>query len=106
MQKIEKDPDNVDLQFSRAILYGVVLNYTSAITEYDQIIANDKKGQLGLFPYFNRAYIRYKMVEMMQTFNEEELPDNLASKPLSASVKNEPKKDDGVIVANAGLPYD
>lgn len=95
--QLEKSPDNFDLRFTRAILYGVVLNYTSAITEYDYIIENDKEGKLGLFAYFNRAYMRYKMVEMMQTFNEEELPVNLISKPLSTFKKDEGVKNDGII---------
>ncbi|GAF04276.1 tetratricopeptide repeat protein [Saccharicrinis fermentans] len=90
--ELQKTPDNNDLRFTRAILYGVVLNYTSAIGEYDYIIENSKDENFNLFPYFNRAYIRYKMVEMMQQFNEEELPVNLLSQNTSAGLK----KDDGV----------
>ncbi|WP_066631907.1 tetratricopeptide repeat protein [Labilibacter marinus] len=98
-EDLKQEPTSVDLRYTRAILYGVVLNYSSAINEYDDLIKSNPKGNVGLFSYFNRAYIRYKMVEMMQTFTEEELPANLLAKPLSSSTttKKDTKKGDGVI---------
>lgn len=96
--ELEKDPNQNDLRFIRAILYGVVLNYTSAIADYDQIIENGNHSSLGHFPYFNRAYIRYKMVEMMQSFDEQELPMNLSSKGLMQnSVSSKSQKESNVI---------
>ncbi|MGQ1786652.1 MULTISPECIES: tetratricopeptide repeat protein [unclassified Saccharicrinis] len=96
--ELEKTPENNDLRFIRGILYGVVLNYTSAIAEYDYIIENTGGNNLNLLPYFNRAYIRYKMVEMMKTFKEEELPVNLLSKNTAAGFKKDDVvKDDGVV---------
>ncbi len=94
-EKLENNPNDTDLRFIRAILYGVVLNYTSAIAEYDQIIEDKGYERLGLFPYFNRAYIRYKMVEMMQSFSEEELPENLLS---GSSFKTENKDKEGEVI--------
>ena len=85
--ELEKDPNQNDLRFIKAILYGVVLNYTNAIMEYDHIIETAQtESSTKHFAYFNRAYIRYKMVEMMQSFEEqEELPKSLSSQTLMKS---------------------
>ncbi|WP_185957437.1 tetratricopeptide repeat protein [Saccharicrinis carchari] len=96
--ELQQTPDDNELRFIRAILYGVVLNYTSAINEYDFIVENTRDNGLALFAYFNRAYVRYKMVEMMQTFDEEELPSSLISKPLTSSLnKDQKNKEDEII---------
>lgn len=96
--QLEQTPNDYEQRFIRAILYGVVLNYTSAIAEYDFIIENTEDKKIHLFAYFNRAYIRYKMLEMMQTFDDEELPSNLLSKPLtSAVIKGKTPSGDEVI---------
>ncbi|TLX76622.1 tetratricopeptide repeat protein [Labilibacter sediminis] len=85
--ELEKNPNQNDLRFIKAILYGVVLNYTNAIMEYDHIIKTaNKESSTKHFAYFNRAYIRYKMLEMMQSFEEEEeLPMNLSTQTLMQS---------------------
>ncbi len=103
--QIEQTPSDYELRFIRAILYGVVLNYTSAITEYDFIIENTEDKKLNLFAYFNRAYIRYKMVEMMQTFDDVELPSSLISKPLTSVVNKDKVAKEDVIIKQS-LDYE
>jgi len=88
--EIKTNNDPYSLKFIRGILYGVVLNYSSALADYNNIIKNN--AEVGHFPYFNRAYTRFKMVEVMQSFNEDDMPDNLLGNSLSKpGVSNTPQ---------------
>ncbi len=96
---LDSNPDQHDVRFIRAILYSVVLNYNSSLSDYDYIIEHLNKDDEYLhFSYLNRAYIRYKMVELMQSFEEENLPINLSSQPLpSIDKKNESEKEATIV---------
>ncbi len=99
------NPNHADLRFIRAILYGVVLNYSSAIADYDYIIDNNLGEKTERFFYYlNRASVRFKMVQIMQSFDEEELPIKLTTKSVvSAQQQNTEKKDN---VVKRMLDYD
>ncbi len=85
--KLNNNPGNIDLRFVRAILYGVVMNYNGALNDYNYLIEHSPKNNPDLiFYYLNRAAIRYKMIEVMQSFEEDKLPEDL--------IKNKTSKDD------------
>ncbi len=91
-KKLQTYPNNNDLRFIRAILYGVVMNYSSALKDYNYLIDHtSKQHPYILFYYLNRAAIRYKMVEVMQSFEEEELPEKLVSGVSASKDKEEDK---------------
>ena len=71
----------------------MVLNYNSAIADYDYIINSANFKAQSHFPYFNRAYVRFKMVEMMQGFQQEDLPENLVLNTRMTSSSSSVKKD-------------
>ncbi len=82
--KLNNNPGNIDLRFIRAILYGVVMNYSGALNDYNYLIENSPKNNPDLiFYYLNRAAIRYKMVEVMQSFEEDKLPEDLIKSKTS-----------------------
>ncbi len=91
-QKLNVYPDNNDLRFVRAILYGVIMNYSNALNDYNYLISHASKDHpYLLFYYLNRAAIRYKMVEAMQSFEEEELPEDLITGVNTKKEKEEDK---------------
>ncbi|MCW3804640.1 tetratricopeptide repeat protein [Plebeiibacterium marinum] len=101
--KLNKYPDNNDLRFIRAILYGVVLNYSNAIKDYDYLIEHTPKNHPELILYhMNRAAVRFKMVEVMKSFEEEDLPEKLITGMNTSKAKaNEEDK-----VVKRMLDYD
>ncbi len=89
--KLNSNPDNTDLRFIRAIMYGVVMNYSGALNDYNYLIEHSSRNNPDLiFYYLNRATIRFKMVEVMQSFEEEKLPEDLIS---SGKAKKDDKED-------------
>jgi len=57
-----------ELLLVRGVLYGVVANYTNSISHYNKLLDEQPDNVLALF---NRAYIRYKMVEEIRAMEEE-----------------------------------
>jgi tetratricopeptide (TPR) repeat protein len=58
--KIEREPDNADYYFGRAIDFMLVQDFTEAIRNFDRVIElNPSYTQA----YFNRAVVRYKQME-------------------------------------------
>ena len=66
--KIEKESCGVECHFIRGVLYSLVMNYNNAIMDYDAVLNRRPDDVLTLF---NRAYVRYKMVEVIRTMEEE-----------------------------------
>jgi len=58
--KIERDRNNADLYFGRAIDFMLVQDFSEAISDFDKVIELDPSY---LLAYFNRAIVRYKQVE-------------------------------------------
>jgi len=104
--QLTQDPSNYIDRFVRAILFTVVQNYSSAINDYDYIIKNqDINNKYSHFAYLNRAYVRYKMVELMQAFEEEELPLNMGNPLVKNNTFDLNKKIDDEPVIQKVLDY-
>lgn len=67
-REIKQDPNETSLYFVRGVLYGIVQNYHNAITDYDKILGVNRNDVVSLF---NRAYIRYKMTEVIRGMEQE-----------------------------------
>jgi len=59
-KRIEDNPNDADAYFARAVNYGLVQDFENAIDSYNKAIA--LKSNNALY-YFNRANIRYKMLD-------------------------------------------
>ena len=66
--KIEKDSCGYEYNFIRGILYSLVMNYNNAIMDYDAAL---KKKPDDVLTLFNRAYVRYKMVEVIRAMEQD-----------------------------------
>ncbi len=66
--KIEKDSCGYECYFIRGILYGLVMNYNNAIMDYDAVLKHNPDDILTIF---NRAYVRYKIVEVIRAMEED-----------------------------------
>ncbi|MDR0844312.1 MAG: tetratricopeptide repeat protein [Tannerella sp.] len=62
--KIEREPNNADYYFGRALDYMLVQDFTEAIQNFDKVIALDPSY---LLAYFNRAVVRYKQMDYYQS---------------------------------------
>lgn len=63
------DPEtDKEMLLVRGVLYGAVVNYSNAISDYDELLKIEPNNVLALF---SRAYIRYKMVEEIRAMEEE-----------------------------------
>ncbi len=67
-EKIENGNCGYECYFMRGVLYGLVMNYNNAIMDYDAVL---KQKQDDILTLFNRAYVRYKMVEVIRTMEQE-----------------------------------
>ena len=67
-EKIEEDSCNYECYFIRGVLYSLVMNYNNAIMDYDAVL---KQKPDNILTIFNRAYVRYKMVEVIRAMEEE-----------------------------------
>jgi tetratricopeptide (TPR) repeat protein len=74
--QIEKDSCGYECRFIRGILYSLVMNYNNAIMDYDAALKDKPDDILTLF---NRAYVRYKMVEVIRAMEQ----DMVAPQPLN-----------------------
>jgi tetratricopeptide (TPR) repeat protein len=62
--KIEREPDNADYYFGKAIDFMLVQDFAEAIHNFDKVIEVNPSYTLA---YFNRAAIRYKQMEYNQS---------------------------------------
>lgn len=62
-EEIKQDPGEMELYFVRGTLYSLVVNYNLAIYDLDGCI---QKNPADLNALFNRAYVRFKMVEVIR----------------------------------------
>lgn len=88
-EEIKQDPDEKELYFVRGVLYGVVLNYNNAIADYDACL---KDGRQDVNALFNRAYVRYKMVEAIRNMEQ-----SAPVKPLEVNLNLKPGATGNVI---------
>ena len=83
-----------EYQVVRAVLYGLVMNYSNAIQDYDAFL---KKQPNSVIALFNRAYIRHKMVEVIRSLEEEATPgevnltSGLTTKPANKKADDKDK---------------
>ncbi len=68
----EEETDS-EILIVRAVLYGLVVNYSNSMADFDELIREQPENVLALF---NRAYCRYKMVEEIRAMEEEEIQNN------------------------------
>jgi tetratricopeptide (TPR) repeat protein len=81
----DKEPD-YQQHFVRGVLYGLVMNYNNAIMDYDALLKHYPDDILTIF---NRAYVRYKMVEVIRSMEKEAPPEQIKiGGPITA--KNTP----------------
>lgn len=91
--EIRQDPGEAELHFTRGVLYSVVLNYNSAIADFDVSL---EKNHRDINALFNRAYVRYKMVEAIRNMEQvkpvKPVEVNLNLKPgaVSSVARQEP----------------
>ena len=88
-EEIKQDPNETELYFVRGVLYGVVLNYNNAISDFDVCL---KKNSRDVNAMFNRAYVRYKMVEAIRNM-EQSAPVN----PVEVNLNLKPGATGNVI---------
>ncbi|NPA36113.1 MAG: tetratricopeptide repeat protein [Chlorobi bacterium] len=84
---IDNNKCGYECHFIRGVLYSLVMNYNNAIMDYDAVLKQKPDDILTLF---NRAYVRYKMVEVIRAMEEEMSvpnPVNLKGTSSSISVK-------------------
>lgn len=67
-EEIEANETNDVALFSRAILYNSVSNLNNALNDFSQLIEIDEENYLA---WFGRAIVRLKMVELLQSVEEE-----------------------------------
>ncbi|MGV8828874.1 MAG: tetratricopeptide repeat protein [Breznakibacter sp.] len=65
--EIKQDPGEMELHFVRGVLYSLVLNYNNAIADFDVCLKNNSRD---INAMFNRAYVRYKMVEAIRNMEQ------------------------------------
>ena len=90
-KKIEADSTNCDLIFMRAVLFASVLNFNSAIADYDRVLALKP---LNSMAYFNRAYARFNMIEVIKTIDVEQqnMPLVVTGNKMVSSESEDSKK--------------
>ena len=91
-EEMKDEEAEKEYQVVRAVLYGLVMNYSNAIQDYDTFL---KKQPDNVVALFNRAYIRHKMVEVIRSLEEESTPGevNLTSglNTQASSIKGDDK---------------
>lgn len=70
-EEMKDEEAEKEYQLVRAVLYGLVMNYSNAIQDYDAFLKEQPDNVVALF---NRAYIRHKMVEVIRSLEEESTP--------------------------------
>jgi len=70
-EEMKDEEAEKEYQVVRAVLYGLVMNYSNAIQDYDAFLKEQPDNVVALF---NRAYIRHKMVEVIRSLEEESTP--------------------------------
>ena len=87
-------PNDLNLLFLRGVLYSSVLNFNSSIADFDQMIKLDPFNSLA---YFNRAYARFKMVEVIKSLDLSKSSVNEGRLTGNQPMPNEVKEDVQII---------
>ncbi len=82
---IDKNPNDASDYLDRAILYSSIKNYNESFADYDKAI---KLNPANPMAWFSRANTRFKLLELMHTFDEPTLIDNKNSKSNKKQVQN------------------
>ncbi len=67
-QELQDAETDRDILIARGALYSMVMNYSNAMADYNEILKSDPNNVVALF---NRAYSRHKMVEVIAALEEE-----------------------------------
>ncbi len=74
-QELQDEETDRDILIARGALYSMVMNYSNAMADYNEILKSDPKNVVALF---SRAYARHKMVEVIESLEEEtQAPNNV-----------------------------
>lgn len=74
-QELQDEETDRDILIARGALYSMVMNYSNAMADYNEILKSDPDNVVALF---NRAYARHKMVEVIAALEEEtQTPNNV-----------------------------
>ncbi|WP_439183811.1 tetratricopeptide repeat protein [Carboxylicivirga taeanensis] len=74
-QELQDEETDRDILIARGALYTMVMNYSNAMADYNEILKSKPNHVVALF---SRAYARHKMVEVITALEEEtQVPDNI-----------------------------
>lgn len=74
--RLEKNPNDADLYFGRAIDYMLVQDFDEAIKDFDRVIDINSEFVMA---YFNRAVVRYKKLEYASSQEEQTYAEEFIS---------------------------
>lgn len=77
---MEQKPADTQYNFIRGVLYGQAMNYNNAIADYDKCISANRYDINALF---NRAAVRFKMVEVVRALESESRPNSMGGAVIS-----------------------
>ncbi|WP_430809685.1 MULTISPECIES: tetratricopeptide repeat protein [unclassified Carboxylicivirga] len=72
-EELQDDATDRAILITRGVLYSMVMNYSSAMADYNELLKSDPNNVVALF---NRAYARHKMVEIIKALEAETKVDN------------------------------
>ncbi|MFT3739034.1 MAG: tetratricopeptide repeat protein [Breznakibacter sp.] len=91
-EDMDRDGKSADVMFLRGTLFGMVMNFNQAIADFTESLQIEPNNKLTLL---NRALIRYKMVEAIQSVEQTQLPSELTvQNRVSAKPAQTPQSDD------------
>ncbi|MCG8578353.1 MAG: hypothetical protein MI866_00450, partial [Bacteroidales bacterium] len=74
-EELQDEETDREILITRGALYSMVMNYSNAMADYNEILKSDPDNVVALF---NRAYTRHKMVEVIKALEEEtQAPNNV-----------------------------
>jgi len=74
-EELQDEETDREILIARGVLYSIVMNYSNAMADYNEILKSNPNNVVALF---NRAYTRHKMVEMIRALEEEsQAPNNI-----------------------------
>ncbi|MBR8535463.1 tetratricopeptide repeat protein [Carboxylicivirga sediminis] len=93
-QELQDEETDRDILIARGALYSMVMNYSNAMADYNEILKSDPSNVVALF---NRAYSRHKMVEVIASLEEAtQAPNNVMLQgPIKAKTNHTTPKPEG-----------
>lgn len=101
-RELEDNETDREFLLARGVLYGIVVNYSNSIVNYDELLKEQPDNVLALF---NRAYIRYKMVEEIRAMDEEKEQLNNLKLQGALTVKNNDRNDPNLSEKDKKIEY-